>query len=474
VAHDFNNLLTVINGYSEMLLGDLPPSSSLRDGLVEIRAAGERAADLTRQLLAFGRKQMVRPMVLNINDVIGDVRKMLGRLIGEDIALVTQLDVSLANVMADAGQIQQIIMNLAVNARDAMRQGGTLLFETANVIFDESFQAAHPEVHIGRAVMLAVTDTGSGMTSEVKEHIFEPFFTTKAKGAGTGLGLATVYGLVKQAGGWIWVYSEPGHGAAFKIYLPATDAPASAPTVTSRSVLHGTETVLLVEDQAEVSKLAETALRRFGYRVITAASGTEAIAASRNFVGTIDLLLTDVVMPGLGGRETADQILAHRPTMRVLFMSGYTESAISHRSVLNPGVAHLQKPFTPETLAEKVGDVLGPSRETRKPTILIVGDDPAVRQSLRKPLNDAGHPTVEAVSERQALEFVTHDHQIAVVIMDLAAANAVGSDTIGCFRRLRPELRVIAMADVLAGHSPDVAAVLVGAQPAPRTAASEV
>jgi PAS domain S-box-containing protein len=375
VAHDFNNLLTVINGYAEMLLGDVPATSDLRDGLAEIRAAGERAAELTRQLLAFGRKQMVRPTVLNVNDVIGDVRKMLGRLIGEDIALVTRLDGSLANVMADAGQIQQIIMNLAVNARDAMRQGGTLLFETANVMFDESFQAAHPEVHIGSAVLLAVTDTGTGMTPEVKEHIFEPFFTTKAKGAGTGLGLATVYGLVKQAGGWIWVYSELGHGAAFKIYLPATDAPASAPTVTSQSLLHGTETILLVEDQPEVSKLAETALRHYGYRVITAASGTEAIAASRDFTGTIDLLVTDIVMPGLDGRETADQIAAHRPAVPVLFMSGYTESAISQRGVLNPGVAHLQKPFTPKTLAEKVRDVLGPSRKTRKPTILIVDDD---------------------------------------------------------------------------------------------------
>jgi two-component system, cell cycle sensor histidine kinase and response regulator CckA len=416
---------------------------------------------------------MVRPTVLNVNDVIGDVRKMLGRLIGEDIALVTRLDESLANVRADAGQIQQIILNLAVNARDAMRHGGTLLFETANVMFDESFQEAHPEVHVGHVVMLAVTDTGTGMTPEVKEHIFEPFFTTKAKGAGTGLGLATVYGLVKQAGGWIWVYSEPGHGAAFKIYLPATDAPVSAPTVPSRSLLHGTETVLLVEDQPEVRKLAETALRRYGYHVITAASGIEAIAGSRDFAGMIDLLVTDVVMPGLGGRETADQISAHRPAMRVLFMSGYTESAISHRGVLNPGVAHLQKPFTPETLAEKVGEVLGPSRETRKPTILIVDDDPAVRQSLRKPLNDAGHPTVEAVSERQALEFVTHDHQIAAVITGLTAADA-GGDTIGRFRRLRPELRVIATSDVLAGDSPDVAAVLGARLALPRAAASEV
>ncbi len=460
VAHDFNNLLTVINGYSEMLLGDLPASSDVRDGLVEIRAAGERAADLTRQLLAFGRKQMLRPTVLNINDVIDDVRKMLARLIGEDINLVTRLDQSLANVMADSGQLQQIIMNLAVNARDAMPHGGTLLFETANVTFDESFKAAHPEVHIGRTVMLAVTDTGTGMTPEVKERVFEPFFTTKPKGAGTGLGLATVYGLVRQAGGWIWVYSEVGHGAAFKIYLPANDAPVAVPAVTSRTWLRGTETILLVEDQLEVSKLAERALRRYGYHVIAAANGNEAIAASKDFAGAIDLLVTDVVMPGLSGPEAADRIVAHRPEIRVLFMSGYTESAISHRGVLNPGVAHLQKPFTPETLAEKVRDTLGPAGNSKKPTVLIVDDDPAVRQSLRRPLNDAGHPTVEAVSEREALEFVTHDCQIAAVITGLTASDSVGGDTIERFHRLRPGLRVVGIADVVAGNSPGVVAML--------------
>ena len=467
VAHDFNNILTVINGYAEMLLSDLPPSSEMREGLVEIRAAGERAADLTRQLLAFGRKQMLRPTVLNLNDVLVDVRKMLGRLIGEDIDLVTKLDESLANVTADAGQLQQVIVNLAVNGRDAMPQGGTLLFETANVTFDESFQQAHPEVHIGRAVMLAVTDTGAGMTPEVRERLFEPFFTTKPKGAGTGLGLATVYGLVKQAGGWIWVYSEPGHGAAFKIYLPATEAPVSAPTVTSHTRLHGTETILLVEDQPEVSKLAANALRRYGYHVISAASGNEAIAASRDFAGAIDLLVTDVVMPGMSGREAADRIAAHRPGVRMLFMSGYTESAISHRGVLNPGVAYLQKPFTPESLAEKVRDMLGTSGESKKPTVLIVDDDPAVRLSVRRLLNDAGHPTVEAVSERQALEFVTHDRQIAVVITGLSAPDAAGCDTIERLHRVRPGLKVIAMSDAFAGDLPGVAAIL-GAQVALR------
>ena len=315
--------------------------------------------------------------------------------------------------------------------------------------------------------MLAVTDTGAGMTPEIRERIFEPFFTTKPKGAGTGLGLATVYGLVKQAGGWIWVYSEPGHGAAFKIYLPATEAPVSAPTVTSRTRLHGTETILLVEDQPEVSKLAASALRRYGYHVIPAANGSEAIAASRDFAGAIDLLVTDVVMPGMSGREAADRIAAHRPGLRVLFMSGYTESAISHRGVLNPGVAYIQKPFTPESLAEKVRDMLGTLGESKKPTVLIVDDDPAVRLSVRRLLNDAGHPTVEAVSERQALEFITHDRQIAVVITGLTASDAAGCDTIERLHRIRSELKVIAMSDAFAGDLPGIAAEL-GAQAALR------
>ncbi len=363
VAHDFNNLLTVINGYTDMMLHDLPPTSELRDSLTEIRAAGERAAELTSQLLAFGRKQISQPTVINVNHVIRDVHKMLKRLIGEDIELVLRLEESLSNVLADGGQLQQILMNLAVNARDAMPKGGTLLFETSNVRFDENFQRAHPDVRVGEAILLAVTDTGTGMTPEVKDRLFEPFFTTKPKGAGTGLGLSTVYGLVKQAGGWIWVYSELGHGAVFKIYLPSTDAPLTIGRPAPRTALRGTETVLLAEDQPEVSKLAEIALRRQGYHVLTAGNGKEAIAASKSYPGAIDVLLTDVVMPGMSGRELADQILAHRPNIRVVFMSGYTESAISHRGVLDPGVLYLQKPFTPEMLAEKIRGALGGGTE---------------------------------------------------------------------------------------------------------------
>jgi PAS domain S-box-containing protein len=359
VAHDFNNLLTIINGYAEMLLGDLPPSSSgTRESLVEIRTAGERAAELTRQLLAFGRKQLFQPTVLNVNAVLGDVHKMLRRLIGEDIELVMRLDPSLANVTADPGQLHQVIMNLAVNSRDAMPHGGTLIFETANMTFDESFLAAHPEIRAGKVAMLAVTDTGIGMTPEVRDRLFEPFFTTKPKGTGTGLGLSTVYGLIKQAGGWIWVYSESGHGAVFKIYLPVTDASVSPPDVLSPATLHGSETILIAEDQAEVSRLAQIGLRRQGYRVLAAANANEAIEVSKEFTGVIDLLLTDVVMPGMSGRALADQVLAHRPNLRVLFMSGYTESSITHRGVLDPGVAYLQKPFTHNSLAVKIRETL--------------------------------------------------------------------------------------------------------------------
>ncbi|MBZ5621652.1 MAG: PAS domain S-box protein [Acidobacteriia bacterium] len=373
VAHDFNNLLTVINGYSEMLLSEAPADSPFRERLREIRTAGDRAAGLTQQLLAFSRKQLVQPTVLNLNRVVSDLEKMLRRLIGEDIKIVTGLSPSLGHVMADAGQLQQVIVNLAVNARDAMPHGGTLLLETANVFFDESYEAAHPEVHAGAHVLLAVTDTGTGMEPEVKARIFEPFYTTKPKGAGTGLGLATVYGMVKQSGGWIRVYSEPGNGTAFKIYLPCTDGTPLQVTPSSPADWHGHETVLIVEDQPEVRTLAVAALRRYGHTVLDAANGEDALSRADAFPGTIHLLVTDVILPGMNGRDLADCLTIRRPDLRVLFVSGYTESIISHHSVLDPDVAYLQKPFTPESLGEKIRHVLGP-RDTK-------GDDSRLRRS---------------------------------------------------------------------------------------------
>jgi PAS domain S-box-containing protein len=368
VAHDFNNLLTVINGYTEMLLGEVPADSLFGNHLREIRGAGDQAAGLTQQLLAFSHKQRVQCTVLDLNRIVVDLKKMLGRLIGEDIKIVAELSPSLGHIIADAGQIQQVIVNLAVNARDAMPQGGTLLLETADILFDESYQAAHPEAHSGAYVRLAVTDTGTGMTPEVKERIFEPFFTTKPKGAGTGLGLANVYGIVKESGGWIQVHSEPGKGTAFNIYLPCTDASPTQVARSSPADLRGHEAILVVEDQTEVRTLAVAALRRYGYTVFAASNAEDALALADAFPGTIHLLVTDVIMPGMNGRDLSDCLMIRRPDLQVLFMSGYTESIISARCVLDPDVAYLQKPFTPESLGEKIRQVLGP--RARKAAIL--------------------------------------------------------------------------------------------------------
>jgi two-component system cell cycle sensor histidine kinase/response regulator CckA len=359
VAHDFNNLLTVINGYADVILSDIRQPGPLRDRVAQISAAGQQAAALTQQLLAFSRRQIVQPQTLNLNHVITDIYNMLSRLIGEDIELVIKVSPDVGNIKADVGQLQQIIMNLAVNSRDAMPQGGSLIIETGNVLLDDEYCAAHQMVHPGAYVMLGVTDTGTGMTPEVQQRIFEPFFTTKPTGSGTGLGLATVHGMVRQSGGWIWVYSEPGSGTTFKIYFPLTEESVPRPQAVVKIDVRGYETILVVEDQEEVRALAVTVLERYGYRVLSAAGGEEAIALANSFRGTIHLLLTDVVMPAMSGHVLAKTLSAERD-LRVLFMSGYTENAIAHRGVLDAGVDYIQKPFTPESLAEKVREVLGP------------------------------------------------------------------------------------------------------------------
>jgi two-component system, cell cycle sensor histidine kinase and response regulator CckA len=360
VAHDFNNLLTVMNGYSELLLDVLGSDDKAGTYLKEIKGAGERAASLTRQLLAFSRQQVLTPQVLNLNTVIASIEKMLRRLIGEDVKLRTALEPALAQVKADPGQIEQVIMNLAVNARDAMPSGGNLTIETANVELDEAYARNHVTVKPGPHVMLAVGDTGTGMSAETKARIFEPFFTTKEMGKGTGLGLATVYGVVKQSGGSIWVYSELGQGTVFKIYLPAvSESVALAGTRTKMASVFGTETILVVEDDESVRSLIRLALASGGYKVLEADDAEKAAAICASHEGPIHLLLTDVVMPKMSGPAVAEKVAAARPGVKVLFMSGYTDDAIVHHGVLSAGTPFIQKPFSPVTLRQKIREVLG-------------------------------------------------------------------------------------------------------------------
>lgn len=360
VAHDFNNLLTAISGHAQILLEDLPADDPARADIEEISRAADRAADLTRQLLAFSRKQMLRPQVLDPNALIGEIQKMLRRLIGEDIELITRLAPDLGAVRADPGQLEQVIMNLAVNARDAMPTGGRLLIETRNVELGEDDARRLAPLQPGPHVVLIVSDTGAGMDESTRERIFEPFFTTKEKGKGTGLGLSTVYGIVQQSGGHIWVYSEPGQGTTFKIYLPRVDArPEAAPAPSDADGAHnGREVVLLVEDEDAVRSLARRILEKRGYTVLTARTGPEALRIAERHDGPIHLILTDVVMPEMSGRELAERIAPTRPDARTLFMSGYTEDDVLRRGVLNEGAAFLEKPFTPSALAQKVREVL--------------------------------------------------------------------------------------------------------------------
>ncbi len=359
IAHDFNNLLTAILGNTQLLLRDLPPGDAKRGDVEEIRKASERAASLTRQLLAYSRRQMLQPEVLDLNVVVAEMDKMLRRLIGEHIALVAVLASDLGHVRADPNQIEQVIVNLAVNARDAMPDGGKLTIETANVDLDDAFAQAHLGSIPGPYVLLAVTDSGTGMDASVRAHLFEPFFTTKEVGKGTGLGLATVYGIVKQSGGYISVYSEPGHGLSFKAYLPRIATPADLPPTPQKGgPARGSETVLVVEDEPAVLTLSRRALETQGYVVLAASDAAAALRVVERHGGTIHLLLTDVVMPGLSGRELADRLGAQRPGIRVLYMSGYPGDAVVQHGTLPSGSAFLQKPFSPDGLARKVRDVL--------------------------------------------------------------------------------------------------------------------
>jgi len=361
VAHDFNNMLTVIAGYNRMILDELSPLDPLRGCAEEVLKAADRAGALTKQLLAFSRRQVMQPCVMNVNTTVEHTEKMLRRLIGEDVELVLRLRDDVGNIKADPSHIEQAIVNLAVNARDAMPNGGRITVETANAHLDETYARTHLGVKPGDFVMIAVSDTGLGMDAETRRRIFEPFFTTKEKGKGTGLGLATVYGLVKQLGGDIWVYSEPGQGTAFKLYFPRVTEPAVAPqeSLVETEKAPSTETILVVEDEQAVRDLTVKILKKLGHTVLAAANGAEAIEISHSFAGTIALLLTDVVMPNMSGRQVAEELVKVRPELKVLYLSGYTDNTVVHHGVLEDGVEFLPKPFSREALARKIRDVLG-------------------------------------------------------------------------------------------------------------------
>ncbi len=360
IAHDFNNLLGVIIGYSQVLKRTLPPGTAFLEHAEEIEKAGQRAASLTRQLLAFSCQQVLAPAVLNLNSLISEMEKMLPRLIGEDIEIVIALDPAIGRVKADHGQLEQVVMNLAVNARDAMPDGGKVVITTANAVLDETWTRSHPGSKAGDFVMLSVADTGTGIDSETLAHIFEPFFTTKERGKGTGLGLATVYGVVKQSGGYVWVESALGKGTAFQIYLPRIEELVSVPEPVAPIVeaFRGAETILLVEDADALRKLTHMLLEQHGYHVLVAANGAAALQLVEQKPERIDLLLTDVIMPGLNGRALAERLEILQPSLKVLYMSGYTDDAIVNHGVLESGTQLLHKPFSEESLIRKVREVL--------------------------------------------------------------------------------------------------------------------
>ncbi len=366
VAHDFNNILTGIIGYTQLLVEQVGEDSPAGHDLTQIRELADRATALTRQLLAFSRRQTLEPVVLNINNLVENTSKMLGRIIGEDIDLQFSPGEDLGNVRADSAQIEQVLMNLAVNARDAMPRGGKLTIETGNVVLDQDYAGSHVGVKPGRYVMLAVTDTGCGIEEEALPHIFEPFFTTKEIGKGTGLGLSTVYGIVKQHGGNIWVYSEQDKGTTFKVYLPRVDADADELRKREEiKPMGGNETILLVEDEKAVRDLATRILQDRGYTVLTAASPPEAECVLGLHSGDVALLLTDVVLPEGGGLELYEHMVRDRPSLKVLYMSGYTDNSIAHRGILKPGTNFIQKPFTPDDLARKVREVLDAAKQAK-------------------------------------------------------------------------------------------------------------
>ena len=453
VAHDFNNLLTVINGYSGLVLGSLRADDPLRDSLEEIRRAGERAAGLTQQLLAFSRKQLLRPRVLDCNQVVGNMRPMVERLVGEDVELSVQLRAENARVCVDRHQLEQVLMNLVVNSRDAMPRGGRLSIETGNVEWGEGHIQGHPGTHAGPYVMLSVSDNGAGMDAATLRHIFEPFFTTREVGKGTGLGLSIIHGIVEQSAGFIEVSSEPGQGTAVRVYLPRVSESVTdeaLPEAVSR--LGGSETVLVVEDQPEVRRFAAGALSAYGYRVMQAPDAEEALRVCERHGAGIDLVLTDVVMPRVSGLELARSLHECCPGTRVLFMTGYTDDAVLRHGALEKSADTIQKPFSPEQLAAKVKEVLAAQRATVRPVRIVVADDePGVRSFLRKVLESGGYEVVEAANGKQVLR-EARSGRVDMVITDLVMPEQEGIETIQALRREMPGIAIVAISGAFQGQ----------------------
>ena len=456
IAHDFNNLLTVINGYGDLLLHACKSGDPLREWIEEIRKAGERAVNLVRQLLAFSRKQTPEPRRMYPHSLVIESQSMLRRLIGEQIELVIESDSSGWPVMADPGQLHQVLMNLVVNARDAMPRGGTLAIRTANVEVDGTCTDGHSEIAPGEYVSLLVSDSGVGIAKEIRQHIFDPFFTTKEEGEGTGLGLSTVYGIVRQLGGSIEVSSEPGCGATFEVYLPRLEdeAMTGAEAASVRASARGSETVLVVEDQEPVRKLTVTVMKENGYVVLGAANGNDALLAAGSHAGPIHLLLTDVVMPHMTGKELADRLKPLRPEMKVLYMSGYAADAIAGKGLLESGAPYIAKPFTPDVLAAKVREVLTPARPAA--AILVVDDEESVRGFFEQVLVGAGYDVVAASDGAEALETV-RKRRFDLLLTDLVMPEREGLELIMMLRKERPELKVVAVSGAFGGTFLEVA-----------------
>ena len=470
IAHDFNNILTVINGYSQLLLARLGPTDPSRDTLSEIYKAGERAAGLTGQLLAFSRKQVLQPRVLDLNQIVRGMVPMLKRLVGEDIEVEVAAGPDTCAVNADPHQFEQVILNLAVNAREAMPGGGKLRIETSAVHLDSHYTSLHPDAREGSYLLLSFSDTGKGIDEQTRRRIFEPFFTTKPLGEGNGLGLATVQGIVAQSGGHINVRSQPGHGARFEIYLPAVEDQAAEAEQPAAPAGGGAETILVVEDMPEVLEFTAMALSSYGYRVLKASSPADAVRLCAS--EPVHLLLTDIVMPQVSGRELARRLSQAQPSLKVLFMSGYTDNLIVRDGVLDPGIHFIEKPFSPEALAHKIRSVLGPPLAPSS-RILVVEDEAGVRSFFCAALQQAGYTVTEAANGKRALEML-RAAPVDLVITDLVMPEVEGLEIIQILRKQFPALRVIAVSGAFGGQFLKPARLLGATAVLPKPVSAEV